>query len=572
MQQKVWEINNKWKAEGGKRKVDEIVNELLIQRGVRTKKQKDTFLHPKLESLIDAIPFPQMDKALKRIEKAIKSKEKIAIFSDYDADGICATAILWETIHELGGDVMPYVPDRIAEGYGLSVYAAKKLAEEKINLIITVDNGITAVEAVNTANALGVDIIITDHHQKPTVLPKPYAFVWSDKICGTVVAWYLAKALTKHKDLKSHLELAALATIADVMPLVDVNRTIVKFGLEELNKTKRVGLIALFNEAGLELGKVGWWEIGHVIAPRLNAMGRLENAMDSLRLLCTTNPLKAKSLAMTLARTNTERQKLTEKMVTDARLLYNQDFTVGVLAHETWHEGVVGLVAGRMTEAFYRPMIAIAKGEEFSKGSARSIPGFNIIEALRSLDGVFENIGGHPMAAGFTIRTENIAKLEKQLLKVAEKQLTNGLLQRKLRVDLELSISELTRSLYDALEQLSPFGNGNPEPIFVTRRLEVEEVKKVGSTGKHIKLRVCQADDGDLLNGEEVEADVTDLQNYFSLPPKPFFEAIGFGMGELLKHLRPGQIIDIAYTLSLNTWHDVSRIELKIKDMRFSDQ
>lgn len=556
MQKYEWKLSQLAKNGSTHHNAQEILQQILKQRGIDTPKKQQEFLHPSLDLLFD-IPFPEMEKAVERVKQAISKKEKIIVFSDYDADGINAAAILWETINEMGGDVLPYMPKRMSEGYGLSVSAVEKLAEDGTKLIITVDNGITCVDAVNLAKQKDIDVIITDHHQKPEELPKPHATVWSDQICGAAVAYVFSKHLLNDFNSHKHLDLAALATVTDVMPLVGANRAIVKFGLEELNKTKRVGLQALFHEAGLEQGKIDAWTIGHVIGPRLNAMGRLEDAMDSLRLLCTNNPLKAKSYALLLAQTNSERQKLTEKMVSDAKLLCEENMHVGVLASEEWHEGVVGLVAGRMVEFIYRPVLAISKGPEFSKGSARSIPGFNIIETLRSIDGVFEKLGGHPMAAGFTLRTEKIEVLREKLTTICAKHFAENPTNRTLTIDAAIPMADITIELYKGMQELEPYGNANPELVFLTRGLLIEECKKVGSTGRHVKLIVSDSKE------EEPEA-------YYGRKAKPYFEAIGFGMADTLTKVRPGDYVDIVYTLSLNNWHNIPKLELKIKDIRLA--
>lgn len=608
MQKYTWKVKEKHQASSMKGEAGAMLNLLLKNRGLATKKQQEEFLNPSLE-LLKEIKFPQIEKAIDRIKRAIETKEKVAIFSDYDADGICATAILWETIHDMGGDVIPYVPDRMIEGYGLNSKAVERLAADGIKLIITVDNGITAVEQVEVAKKLGVDVIITDHHQKPVALPKPYALVWSDKICGAAVAWLLARALVsswqateeQDQDLPQHetrhlksdsgvvrpslprmtnkeamtarirkvedrIELAALATVADVMPLTGCNRVIVREGLKRLQRTSRPGILAICDEAGIKMEAIGTYEIGHQIAPRINAMGRLENALESLRLLVTKNPLKARAMALTLATTNSQRQKLTEKMIEDAKLMYQDGILIGVLSHESWHEGVVGLVAGKMTEMFYRPMIAIAKGEEFSKGSARSIPGFNIVEALRACNGVFENVGGHPMAAGFTIRTEKIAELEKKITKIAKKQIDKSCLERVLAVDMEIALHDINHDLYQGILQLEPFGLANQEPVFMTRRVCIEEIKKVGSTGKHMKLCIEETDD----DQKEMTAEYVGFPTMDLPKRRPFFDAIGFGMGDLLAKLRPGDLVDIAYSITLNNWNNLSRLELKIRDIRLN--
>ena len=505
-------------------------------------------MNPKLESVtIDSVGIDkqQLKKAVARIRLAIKNKEEIAVFGDYDVDGICGTAILWETLNSLGAKIMPYIPHRVEEGYGLSEKGIDnlKLTIKNCRLIITVDNGIVANTAVDYALSQGMDVIITDHHVVSKNKPKALAIVHTTKLCGTGVAWMLSR---EFKENKTHLELVALATVADLVPLTGANRTLLKFGLEELSKTKRIGLLELFKEASLAKEKIGTYEIGHIVAPRLNAMGRLEYAMDSLRLICTNNQKRAEDLARLLGETNRERQDLTLQMVMHAMgKIKNQKSKIKNLlfvVHESYDQGVIGLVAGKLVEEFYRPAIVISKGEKFSKASARSISGFNMIEFIRSVSEFLVDAGGHPMAAGFTVETAKLPRLQKALEERAGALLNADLLTRSLRVDCEIPLSLIDNDLNNAIEKLSPFGMKNPEPTFLTKNVLIEDMRLVGNEGKHLKFTFS-----DLKSGAR-------------------FGAIAFGMGEMFSKIKVGDKLNIVYVIDENEWNEEKRLQLKIRD------
>lgn len=546
----------KWqtKSEKKERTIEELIDLLLSHRNIITPEQKKTFLHPKLETLTPdyvGIDREQLEKTLQRLITAIKKKEKIIVYGDYDVDGITGSAILWETIHYLGGNALPYIPHRIDEGYGLSIKGIENVKAEHpdLSLIITVDNGIVANDAVAFANSQGIEVIITDHHTVSAELPAAFSIVHTTKLCGAGVAYIVTRELCKKRDLpplEDHLELAALGTVADLVPLVDGNRTIVKFGLKALSKTKRPGLLALFQEAALESSSLGVYHIGHIIAPRLNAAGRLDTAMDSLRLLCTRDMKRAHELASLLGTTNKERQNVmfdaTKHAVEFVRSQESETKTILFVGDESYPEGVIGLVAGRLVEEFYRPAIVLSLRDTHAKASARSISGFNIIEFLRSFPEDFVNVGGHPMAAGFTIKRENFESLKEKLELKAETLLTEEILTRMLHIDTEISLREVSQELYTALLQLGPFGMANPEPIFMSRNVEVLEWKILGKEGKHVRLTVKAED---------------------SQP----FEAIAFGMAEQLRSLNVGDKVDIAYTIDENEWNGRKKLQLKVKDI-----
>lgn len=549
-----WEVLHKSEPKNQK----ELLKILLENRKIKTKKEAEEFLNPKLESVTIknvGIDAKQLKIAIERVKKAIEKREQIVIFGDYDVDGICGTAILWETLNSLGAKVTPYIPHRTSEGYGLSTAGIENLKSQisNLKLIITVDNGIVANEAVEFAQKEGTDVIITDHHVPPAgggkKLPKAFTIVHTTKLCGAGVAFLLAQTLHTLYGIQhtAHLELVALATVADLVPLVGANRTLLKFGLEDLRKTKRPGLLALFQEAGIDQLQIDTYQIGHIIAPRLNAMGRLEHAMDSLRLICTKDKKRAASLARTLSSTNKDRQLVTQEAVLHATTYIKEnklhEKKLLYIAHETYVPGVIGLVAGRLVEEFYRPAIVLSRGEKYSKASARSISGFNIVEFIRGASEFLMDVGGHPMAAGFTVETQNLEVLQKKLEELAEKLLNKDSFVRNLRIDCSLPFSMLDTSIYDAIQKLAPFGMANPAPVFLTSAVIIEDVRLVGQEGKHLKLKVK------------------------SQKSKIGIDAIAFGFGERASKLHIGGKVDIAYSVEDDSWNGSRRLQLKIKDI-----
>lgn len=537
---KKWELIGKKKAHS----TDEVIDLILSSRGIKTKKEKEEFLNPKLESITPkslGIDLKEIKKTKERILKAIKNKEKIIVFGDYDVDGVTGTAILWESLHKMGADALPFIPNRMDEGYGLSVKGIERLLMSgKVDVIITVDNGIVAYDAVEFANSKGIDVIITDHHVVDKKKPKAYSTVHTTKVCGAAVAYMLSRELSEGDE--SHLELVCLATIADLVPLTSANRIFVKFGLDILRNTKRVGLLELFDKAVIKKEEIGVYEIGHIIAPRINAMGRLEDAMDSLRLICTKDRTRAQELSFKLVSTNKERQDLTERAVIHARGQVSNTSNLLFISHKSYQQGIIGLIAGRLTEEFYKPSIVVSIGEIHSKASARSIRGFNIIEFIRSASDLLVDVGGHPMAAGFTVETSKLAELEKTLSKKAKEILKDGILERVVKIDLEVDLNLLSFDLYNKLSNLSPFGMGNPEPVFVSKDVEVTDIRIVGNGRKHTKLKVMDTKSRLIMDG------------------------IFFGLEN--PEFKIGDRLDIAYALSKNEWNGTKNLQMKIKDVK----
>jgi single-stranded-DNA-specific exonuclease len=552
-QGKRWEILEKRKVESE----EEIVRVLLANRGIKKEKQRKEFFNPidpheiSLKSL--GVNETEIKKAIERVRIARKKAEHVIIYGDYDADGVCSTAILWETLHAAMIDVLPHIPDRFDEGYGVnpdSVEVLKK-KDDKLGLIITVDNGIVAYDGIKRANELGIDVIVIDHHQPGKNFPHAFAVVHSTAVCGAALSWFFSKEIAEdflipqsHFKIGDGLELAAIGTIADQLPLLGPNRSLAKFGLDELNETKRPGLLALFEEARIEKGNIGPYEVNFIIAPRINSVGRLSDGIASLRLLCTRRKDKAIELAREIGKTNLQRQKIVDEVVTHALLgIKDNKEKIIVLANESYHEGVIGLAASKLVEEFYRPAIVLSKKGEKSKASARSISGFNIIEAIRNTGLILEG-GGHPMAAGFSIETERIEEFAAKINKISEETLTDEILERKLRIDLEIGFEQISQRLMDRLKEFEPTGLGNPTPVFVTRAVEVVSVSVVGRDAKHLKLKLKE-------NGH-------------------FFDSIFFGGGEIYSDMSAGSKIAVVYSIEENVWNGYKNLQLKIKDLRIN--
>ncbi len=522
--------------------VSDILNILLSNRGLISEKEIFDFLNPSLDELLN-LHFDDMQRAIKRIEKAIKNSEKISVYSDYDADGISAAAILWETLNSLGADVMPYIPDRLTEGYGFSKIGIKKVADTGVTLIISVDHGITAKEEIDYAKKIGIDVILTDHHIKPDNVPDPYALIHTTLVCGAVVAWKLSYEIHKFfqiplENIFEKLSIASIATVADQMPMFSHNRAVVRSGLEYLRTTKRPGLVELFNVANLNKNQLDEYHLGHVIAPRINAMGRLSDAIESLRLYCTSSPIKAKQLSGLLNETNIRRQELTTSGVNEAYKMVDESKELIILSSPNWHEGIIGLIAGRINDSFNKPTIIISEGKKFSKGSARSISGVDITDLLRaSSSEILEDVGGHTMAAGFTIKTTNIIEFKKTINNYFRKKYSNKVFNKEITIDAEISIQHVDKELYDSIQKLKPFGNSNSEPIFLLRKQKVRNLSRVGSDQSHIRI---------------------DLES---------ISCIGFRLAEKSSSIRPGDHIDIIFNLNINEFNGIKKLQLVIVDL-----
>lgn len=541
-----WRVLNKKKSKN-------LIEVLLKNRGLKTKKQQQEFLTPPNPYTLTpkslGINPKEITKAIRRIKKAIKNKEKVIIYGDYDTDGVCATAILWETLYQLKAAVVPFIPTR-EEGYGMKMGRIEEMAKNGVQLIITVDQGIVAYKAAEKARQLGIDLIITDHHVLGEKTPKTLAIIHTTRLAGAGVAWFLAQKISKtFKKKDTLLDLATIGTVTDIAPLIGANRSIVKYGLNNVRKTKRVGLLALYQKANINLEQINTYEIGFMIGPRLNSAGRMDDPMDALRLICTKDKNRASLLAAKLEKRNRQRQELLEETLIHARKFWLKTDGRSRLIfvdHHTYQEGIVGLVASRLMEEFYRPAIIISRGKKFSKASARSIEEFNMIEAVRACADLIGPHGGHKRAAGFTIETTKIQLLKAKLIDLADQSLKNLELTPTLKIDAEVDLKNLNFKLFQELEALAPFGEANPTPVFATRQVRIVGARTVGKESKHLKLRLT------------------------SPVSRLTFEAIGFGMGNLYPKLTTDQPIDIAYNLILNEWNGNKKLELKLKDIKVS--
>jgi len=529
---------------------EEIIKILLENRGLKTEKEQEEFLHPPKPQDLTAkaigISSTEIRKAAVRIKKAVKDKEKIIIYGDYDSDGVCGTAILWEAIYKLGGEVMPFVPKR-KEGYGMKVTRLEEMAKEGVKLVITVDQGIVAVKQAKRAKDLGLDLIITDHHLPDEKKPEALAILHTTKLSGAGVAWFLAKNLGDG----TGLDLATIGTVSDVVPLIGPNRSIVKYGLEAVRKTKRIGLLSLYQTAGISPENIGTYEIGFIVGPRLNASGRMDNPLDSLRLICTRDKERALDLAQRIEEKNRQRQNLTEEILVHARNLWltsDGKSSLIFIQDKNYEEGVIGLVAGKLMEEFYRPAVVLAPRENYWVASARSIEEFNIIEAIRACSEFLGPHGGHRKAAGFTIEESKISLVRQRLIELAQQKLDGEKLKPILAIDTELSLKDLNLTLYDQLTALAPFGEGNPQPVFATRNVQVIDAHLVGNGNQHLKLQIM------------------------SSKSQVKLEAIGFGFGDFFSRLSPEAPVDIAYNLIADEWNGKRKIQLKLKDIKIKNE
>jgi single-stranded-DNA-specific exonuclease len=445
--------------------------------------------------------------AVSRIYKALLSREKIAVYGDFDVDGITATVILVEGLSWLGATAVPYLPDRYNEGHGLNLGAIEKLRDQGINLIITVDCGISDCEEVKRAREMGIDMIISDHHVPSEVLPQAVAVINPKRedsrypfldLAGVGVAFKLLQALLhKHSregSLGELLDLVALGTVTDMVPLVGENRYLVKEGIKVLNNTRRIGLQEMINLAGLKPGGIDTEHISWVLGPRINAASRINSASTSYELLIAQSSEEARHLARELEQKNAERQRLTDEVLKKVkeRLADRTHLPLLIEGHEDYPLGVIGLIAGRLVEEFHKPAIVLSLGPERCRGSCRSIPEFNIAAALEKSRELLITFGGHPLAAGFTLARQNLAELEGRIMRLAIDQLGHLDLHPELGIDAEVPLSIFDSDTLNMIQKFAPFGRGNPVPTFLTRGVEVVEHRNLGNQGKHLELKIKQ--------------------------------------------------------------------------------
>jgi len=530
-----------------------LIAQLLYNRGLTEQYQLEPFITG--DKRLSGNPFllPDMHQAVARIYQALLSGENIAIYGDFDVDGITATALLVQGLSSLGGKAIPYIPHRLTEGYGLKTAALENLHRRGISLVITVDCGITALSQVKKAKKMGLDIIITDHHTPLPEIPPAIAIVnpklpgsnYSfSELTGVGVAFKLLQALLqslgREQQLDELIDLVALGTIADMAPLLEENRYLVKEGLKLINANPRLGVREIITQAGLNIGAIDPESISWILAPRLNAAGRLAHAMASYKLLMTDSPQEAQGLSRWLEQKNAERQKLTTDALARAReqVLAQGISPLLVASDRDYPVGIAGLVASRLSEEFYRPAIVIRTGEQVSSGSCRSIPEFNIILALNQCRSLLSQFGGHSQAAGFILPTKNLARLQQTLSQLAATQLAGVDLRPCLDIDAEVTLPNLGGEIFQTIQQLAPFGRGNPPPTFLSHQVEVADCHTMGNEGEHLRLKLKQG--GTVWDG------------------------VGFRLGNYLAEV--SSLLDIVYNLEIDRWGGEERLRLNILD------
>ena len=542
-----WNIRSEY-TEG-----DDVIASILKIRGIPS---DGDFLNPlPLSEAFKLLPRELKDslhKAVDLVEQHTKENGKILIHGDYDSDGICATSILYNALFKEKKYVhtFHFIPNRFDHGYGLSEKSILSFFEkaglslnsdEKI-LVITVDCGVTAVDEIKLLKDHGHSVIITDHHQKGDVLPPADVIVWYDKIVGASLSLLLAKALGS-KD-PHMVALASLATVTDLQPLLGFNRSLVKRGLEILNTDPPVGIKKLLQVAGKNVTEITTYELGWIIGPRLNSSGRILDASSSLNLLLEEDEKKAEALAVELNSINVQRQDKTVEMYDLAAGIDEKNLPKIILSsHADYHEGIIGLVAARLTQKYFRPAIVISLSDGYGKGSARSVPGVDIISFLRNFDDMFESLGGHPMAAGFTIKKELIPELKEKAEKLADSFISDELLVPSLNVDIKIPIDMVTLELLNRLDTLKPFGLGNEEPVFMSEKVGITDVSRVGRDSQHLLFKFYESGKyhkGIFFNASDKEA----------------------------ADLKFGDKADIVYTLKKNEYNGNTFVDLFIKDIR----
>ncbi len=535
-----------------------ILRQILFNRGIADHEKARIFLEGQKPPGTSPGNLLGIDVAVERIQKAIEQGEKIAIYGDYDVDGVTATALLSSALGSFNANITSYIPNRFDEGYGLNNDALDSLKKMGVDLVITVDCGIRSLNEASYAKSLGLDLIISDHHHPANDIPQAVAIIDpkqpgddypTKELAGVGIAYKLLEALSdlydsKFFNLSDYLDLVALGTVADLVPLIDENRYLVKEGLNILRRPHRQGIMSLIGVAGLNPEKINATDIGFTLGPRLNAAGRLETALDALDLLLTNDVNRASLLAQKLDNQNRLRQMKTREIQEKAEVLaFSQDPDPLLLfaIDENFNSGVVGLVASRLTERFYRPAIVGQSNTEFTKASCRSIKEFHITKALDQCADLLEHHGGHAAAAGFTIRNSNLLELEDRLRIIANEQLSALDLQPTIKLDVDnIILQQLTPSLLKYLEWFQPTGYGNPIPTFASRGLQVINARVVGKDGSHLKLTIS---DGWLT-----------------------FDAIAFRQGYWQDRLP--SIIDIAYHFEMNEYKGRQSLQLNIKDIK----
>lgn len=542
-------------------KISPLTAIILYNRGIREDEEIREFLERDLGTMHNPFLMKDMDKATERIHLAKNNNEKITIYGDYDVDGITSIAILYKYLKNMGIEVDYYVPDRMVEGYGVNRDALDKIRQSGTTLIITVDTGITAVEEAEYAKSIGLDFIVTDHHECKEKIPDVYAAIDPKRkdcpypfksLAGVGVVFKLIQALDKNESLENlmdkYADLMCLGTVADISPLIDENRVIVTEGLKRFKTTNNIGLKALIDVS--TNGKaITTSTIGYTIAPRINASGRLGCASTSVELFLTEDEAKAAELADSLCHENTLRQQTEQEMFKEALEYIEKhpeikDDDILVIPHEKWHHGIVGIVSSKITEKYYKPSILFAVDGDSAKGSGRSISGFNLFGALEHSSDLLEKFGGHELAAGLTIKAENIEAFRKAINSYAKGKIEEATLIPTISLDAQIKVTYITIDTVNDINKLQPFGVNNPTPSFSVRNIKIHRIS-VMSNGKHLRMTLYK--DG------------------------KYLDAVGFGMGDYYSMFEEGDFVDVAFALDINDYKGFQNVQMILKDIRMTE-
>ena len=559
-------MNKKWECyEVDEKKVENLARKyslskllarILVNRNILEDEKINIFLNPTRRDFYNPFLMPDMEKAVDRIIKAIKTHEKIMIFGDYDVDGITSITVLKKFLLDRGVYVSEYIPNRLNEGYGLNKEAIKFIADKEYTLMITVDCGISGIEEIDYANSLGIETIITDHHETGDILPNAIAVVDAkrkdnkypfNQLAGVGVVFKLIQAISQkmnieEKEYLKYLDIVCVGTISDIVPLVDENRVITKLGLKLLEVTKNIGLKTLIQLSGYK--KIDSSTISFGIAPRINACGRMGHVQEALKLFLTENEQEAKEIAIKLNEYNAKRQEIEKRIFDEAveQIEKNNNDEVIVLGKENWHHGVIGIVSSKITDLYFKPSILICFEEEMGKGSGRSVPGFDLYEALRKCNTNINRFGGHSMAIGITLEKEKFEDFKEDFIKYAHNSNINDIIPI-VNIDEEITLKDISVRDVAELKLLEPFGEANKTPLFLLKNLKIHSIRAL-SEGRHLKLSL--KDD-----------------NYW-------IDSIGFNLGQLSEEYRIGDKVDIVGTLEINQYNGRENIQINMKDIRKS--
>lgn len=538
-----------------KHNISRLIAQVLVNRGITNDDEIQIFLNPTRNDFLDPFLMKGMEKATQRIIEAINKKEKTIIYGDYDVDGITSITVLKKFLQERGLEVDTYIPNRLDEGYGLNKEAINVIAKKGYKLMITVDCGISGIEEVELANSLGIETIITDHHEQADILPKAYCIIDPKQkddtypfrgLAGVGVVFKLIQAISKklnldNKEYLKYLDIVCIGTISDIVPLVSENRTIATLGLKLIKQTRNIGLRELIIESGSK--EINSLSISFGIAPRINASGRMGKQMEALQLFLTQDISEAKEITKNLNRYNLQRQETERKIYDEVIELINKEnineLSTIVLGSDQWHHGVIGIVASKITEKFFKPTILICFEEEIGKGSGRSVPGFDLHGALNKCTDVLEKYGGHEMAIGLAVSKEQFESFKSKFEKIAQESNVKDILP-VIKVDYQITKRDLTEEAVKQINLLEPFGEQNKQPIFIYKNLKVDSIRTL-SEGKHLKMSL--RDGNCVLN------------------------AIGFNLGDIAEEFLIGDKVDIVGTLEINRFNGMETIQMNLKDI-----